>query len=98
MFKYTRSPNFLGEVMIYLSFAVCVGITEVYLAFILYWVVFFGAFILRKEISNSKKKEWLSYKQHSWVFLPKIIPSSSFWSGFLYFLWLSLICWIYINY
>lgn len=85
VFKYTRSPNFLGEIMIYLSFAVCVGIWEVYLAFIAIWVVVLGTFIAMKEQSNSKKKGWSLYEQRTFILLPKIVPSSTAASFLLYF-------------
>ena len=56
MFKLTRSPNFFGEFLIYLSFVACVGIFEVYLGYFVVLIVIYGSFIVIKEESNSKKK------------------------------------------
>ncbi|OMJ95520.1 hypothetical protein SteCoe_1120 [Stentor coeruleus] len=96
VFKYTRSPNFLGEIMIYLSFAVCVGIWEVYLAFIAIWVLVLGTFIVIKEQSNSKKKGWNIYEQRTFVLLPKIVPSSNALSFILYFAATLVIYYLYL--
>ena len=79
-FKYTRSPNYLGEIMIYSSFAICVGIPKIYVLFIAMWVILLGTFIYTKEKSNSTKKGWDSYTACSWALLPKIVPSSSWLS------------------
>lgn len=85
MFKYSRSPNFLGEFMIYMSFAVCVGIIETYLIIFGVFAIVVFSFIVLKEKSNKKKKGWASYVDHSFVLFPKIIPSSSFLSVLAYF-------------
>lgn len=84
VFKYTRSPNFLGEILIYLSFVVCAGVLEAYLLYFTIWVVILGSFISLKERSNAKKKGWEKYKNHSWVLFPKLIPSSSLASLVIY--------------
>ena len=84
MFKYTRSPNFLGEILIYLSFPVCVGIWEIYILFIIIWIALLGTFIMAKELSNSKKKGWDEYTKHSWVLLPKVFPKSDLNSVLFY--------------
>lgn len=84
MFKYTRSPNFLGELMIYSSFAVCVGTLEAYAIIFSVFSVVVYSFILVKEKSNRNKKGWTAYVEHSFVLLPKIVPSSDVASVFLY--------------
>jgi len=70
--------------MIYSSFAVCVGIIESYsIVFGIFAIVVF-TFILMKEKSNAKKKGWATYVEHSFVFLPKLVPSSTFLSVLTY--------------
>lgn len=84
MFKYTRSPNFLGEFMIYFSFAHCVGTFETYaLIFGVFSTVVFTS-TLRKEISNKKKKGWKAYEDRTFMVLPKVIPGSSLASYLVY--------------
>lgn len=84
MFKYTRSPNFLGEVMIYSSFAFCVGTLEAYAIIYSVFSLVVFSFIIVKEKSNRKKKGWNAYVEHSFVLLPKIVPSSTVASVFVY--------------
>jgi steroid 5-alpha reductase family enzyme len=84
MFKYTRSPNFLGEIMIYFSFAHCVGTFEAYFIVVGAFVTVVFTFIVRKEASNRKKKGWEAYQQRSFLLLPKVVPSSSFLSYLIY--------------
>ena len=96
MFKYTRSPNFLGEIMIYLSFGVCTGILEVYLLLTAMWVGVLGHNIWLKEKSNSKKKGWQAYERYSWSLFPKVIPSSSVLSLLVY-LFVASIVYSYYN-
>lgn len=61
-FKYTRNPNYLGEIMIYLSFAIITGNNLSYGILAADWSVLFTAFIFQKEMSLSKKKGWKRYK------------------------------------
>jgi len=60
-FKRTRNPNFLGEMMIYLSFAVATGNPIAYYILIIDWCTIFSIFIFFKEMSFRKKKGWLVY-------------------------------------
>ena len=84
MFKYTRSPNFLGEFMIYFSFAHCVGTFEVYCLIIGLFLIVVFSFIMRKEISNKKKKGWKAYEEKTFMLLPKVVPQSSLASYLVY--------------
>jgi len=60
-FKRTRNPNFLGEMMIYLSFAVATGNTIAYWILMIDWSTIFVIFMFFKEMSFRKKKGWLMY-------------------------------------
>ena len=55
LFKYTRNPNYLGEIMVYLSFAMCVGQWEGYAIVSSIWVTVFVINMMCKEISYKKK-------------------------------------------
>ena len=58
MNKYTRNPNYLGEIMIYGSFVLLVNDFISYLCIIQVWVILFTARIWQKEISFRKKEGW----------------------------------------
>ena len=60
-FKYTRNPNYLGEIMIYASFAFLVGWWEVWAHFIFVWTVLFSMRMIVKDLSLQKKKGWTRY-------------------------------------
>ena len=70
LFKYVRHPNYLGEMMIYGSYALLVGhwIPWAILAYV--WVYYFGTNIWMKESSMSRYPEWAEYKKKSWVLIP----------------------------
>ena len=72
MFKRVRHPNYLGEIMIYGSYALIVGhwIPWVILGWI--WSGVFLTNILMIEDSLSRYPEWSSYKKKSGMLLPKI--------------------------
>jgi protein-S-isoprenylcysteine O-methyltransferase Ste14 len=71
-FKYTRSPNYLGEMMIYLSFACVVNYWIAYAIVVWAWFTIFLARAFQKEMSLRKKKGFELYQTHSWPILPKI--------------------------
>ena len=73
MHKYIRHPNYLGEMMIYGSFALMVWhwIPAVVLAF-----VWFGVFMINmitKEASMSRYPQWAAYKQRTWWLIPGLL-------------------------
>ena len=73
MFKYIRHPNYLGEIMIYGSYALIVGhwIPWAILAWV--WLGFFLPNILLKESSLSRYPEWPEYKKRSKMLIPGIL-------------------------
>jgi protein-S-isoprenylcysteine O-methyltransferase Ste14 len=72
MFKYIRHPNYLGEMMIYSSFALLVWhwLPPIVLAWV--WGGLFSVNMVMKEASMSRYPEWASYKARSGWVLPKI--------------------------
>jgi steroid 5-alpha reductase family enzyme len=72
MMKYTRNPNYLGEVMIYGAFILLVNDTLSYLCVMQVWFIVFTLRIMEKENSLRKKDGWAQYSQRSWVLIPKV--------------------------
>jgi len=73
MYRYIRHPNYLGEMMIYGSFALMVWhwLPVVVLACI--WIGFFAVNMTLKEARMSRYPEWAQYKQRSWWLLPFVL-------------------------
>ena len=63
LFKYTRNPNFLGEMMLYLSFAAICNHYIAYAIVIYSWVTIMAARIFQKEMSLMTKPGWNQYSQ-----------------------------------
>ncbi len=72
MFRYIRHPNYLGEMMIYSSYAIVAWhwIPWVILAWV--WLGLFAVNIAVKEKSMSRYDEWAGYKKKSNYLLPGI--------------------------
>jgi protein-S-isoprenylcysteine O-methyltransferase Ste14 len=73
MYRFIRHPNYLGEMIIYTSFALMVWqwLPVVMLAWV--WSGLFAVNITLKEVSMSRYPEWDRYKKHSWRLLPPIL-------------------------
>ncbi|MES2149308.1 MAG: DUF1295 domain-containing protein [Pseudomonadota bacterium] len=70
VFAYTRNPNYLGEVMIYCSYAL---LAAHWLGWLVVTAQFFLLFLPRmlvKDASISRHPGWLAYKQRSGLLLP----------------------------
>ncbi len=74
-FRYTRNPNYLGEIMIYSSFAIIVDEYLPWGIFINAWIILFLLRMCFKDWSLSRKLGWKKYKESSWMLLPKIYDS-----------------------
>ncbi len=72
MFKTIRHPNYLGEMMIYGSFAMLVWhwLPVLVLAFI--WLGVFAVNMRMKEKSMARYPEWASYKKRTWWLVPYV--------------------------
>ena len=73
IFRYVRHPNYLGEMMIYLSFALMVWHWLPLVALAWVWSGLFAVNIILKEVTMSRYPEWEQYKKHSWRLLPPIL-------------------------
>ena len=73
MFRHVRHPNYLGEMMIYGSFALMVWhwIPALVLAFV--WCTLFATNMVMKEASLSRHSGWVEYRKRTWWLLPFVL-------------------------
>ena len=73
MHRYVRHPNYLGEMMIYGSFAMMVWhwLPVVVLAWV--WLGLFTVNMVLKEASMARYPQWAAYKQRSWWLIPFVL-------------------------
>ncbi len=71
--RYVRHPNYLGEMVIYLSLALMVWhwLPALILAYV--WLGIFLPNILCKEASLSRYPGWADYTRRSWLLLPGLL-------------------------
>lgn len=72
LFSKTRNPNYLGEMLIYLGFAMLAQHWIPLLA-LAYWWAFFVRNMLQKDKSMSRYPEFTEWKKNTWLLFPKII-------------------------
>ena len=75
LFKNTRNPNYLGEIMIYLSFGIVSENFRVYLLLLFFWIFIFGVRFAIKDFSLKKKKGAIEYFKKSYLLFPKIFEN-----------------------
>ena len=70
---WIRHPNYLGEMMIYGSFALLVWhwFPALVLAFV--WVGVFAVNMVMKEASLSRYPEWADYRKRTWWLVPFVL-------------------------
>ena len=69
-FSRTRNPNYLGELMIYVSFAMLTASWIGYVGITLFFVFVFIPNMLKKDKSISRHPEFAEYKKKSGLLLP----------------------------
>lgn len=72
LFARIRHPNYLGEMMIYGSFAFLVGHWLPWLVLLYVWGAVFATNMAYKEASMSRYPEWAEYKKRSGLLLPRL--------------------------
>jgi protein-S-isoprenylcysteine O-methyltransferase Ste14 len=75
-FARMRHPNYLGEMMVYGSFAVVAGHWVPWAILAWVWLGVFVPNMLRKEASMSRYPEWAAYKARTGFLLPKLFRST----------------------
>jgi len=73
-FSRTRNPNYLGETMVYASFAIVAGHWVPWLVLAWVWTGLFLANMLRKDASMSRYPQWAAYRAKTGMLLPRILP------------------------
>lgn len=71
-FARTRNPNYLGEMMIYASFAVVAGHWLPWLVLAWVWLGVFVPNMLRKDASMARYAEWGAYRARSGLLVPRV--------------------------
>jgi protein-S-isoprenylcysteine O-methyltransferase Ste14 len=72
MFKRVRHPNYLGEMMVYGSFALLAWHWIPALVLVYFWGFQFSTNMAMKEASMSRYPEWREYKERSWWLVPYV--------------------------
>ena len=70
MFRYVRRPNYLGEIMVYGSYALMVGHWIPWLILAWVWIGIFRKNIKMIEVSLSRYAEWEKYKNSTSMLIP----------------------------
>lgn len=72
MYRHCRNPNYLGEMMIYASFAMISNRWIPWIIVVTPWVCVFSVFWYAKELSYRRKEGWEQYKKDSYMLLFKL--------------------------
>ena len=79
MFAYTRNPNFLGEIMIYATYAILAASIFGWIFVLLQWFLLFLPRMLVKDASISRHPDWAEYKARSGLLIPwRILSGRAF--------------------
>jgi protein-S-isoprenylcysteine O-methyltransferase Ste14 len=73
MFRFVRHPNYTGEMMIYLGFALMVWHWLPFVVLAWVWGGLFAANMLAKEASMSRYPEWAAYKARTHWVIPHVL-------------------------
>ena len=73
MHRFVRHPNYLGEMMIYGSFAMMVWHWLPFLVLAWVWIGLFAVNMLMKEASMSRYPEWAEYKARTAWLIPRLL-------------------------
>ena len=70
-FKYSRNTNYLGEILIYLSFATLSMNIIPFIILLIFFIIIFYPRMIKKDNSLRKYKDFDEYKANSGLILPK---------------------------
>ncbi len=77
LFARTRNPNYLGEMMLYASFAIVSGHWAPWIVLAWVWGGVFFPNMLRKDASLSRHPGWAAYKASTGLLLPRLLPPAA---------------------
>jgi isoprenylcysteine carboxyl methyltransferase (ICMT) family protein YpbQ len=73
MYRFVRHPNYLGEMLIYISFALMIWNWLAVLLLAWIWGGLFVVNMMLKEVSLSRYPGWADYKSRTWWLLPPLV-------------------------
>jgi protein-S-isoprenylcysteine O-methyltransferase Ste14 len=73
MYRFIRHPNYLGEMLIYGSFALMVWHWFLLIVLTWIWGGVFAVNMILKEQSLSRYPEWQEYRRRSWWLFPPFL-------------------------
>ena len=73
LFKYTRNPNYFGEVLIYVGYAFLSGIPFTIFLFMIVWILIFIPNMLHKDKRLSRHKGFAEYKSKTGLLIPNFV-------------------------
>ena len=93
VFAITRNPNYLGEISLYLSFAILAQRLFCYIFLSSIWIFYFSLRMNTKDDSLKKKEGWAEYSRNSYILLPKFFKKgiiNNFIDSLNYVMYISL--------
>ena len=73
MYRFVRHPNYLGEMLIYISFALMIWDRLAVLVLAWIWGGLFVVNMMLQEVSLSRYPEWAEYKRRTWWLVPPLL-------------------------
>jgi len=73
MHRWVRHPNYLGEMMVYGSFAMLVWHWFPVMVLAWVWLGLFAVNMVMKEASMSRYPDWAAYRKRSWWLIPFLL-------------------------
>ncbi|NKF23552.1 DUF1295 domain-containing protein [Solimonas sp. C16B3] len=73
VFRYVRHPNYLGEMLVYASFALLVWHWFPVVVLAVVWLGLFAPNMAFKEASLSRYPQWAAYRRRSWCLVPGLL-------------------------
>ncbi len=71
--RHIRHPNYLGEMMIYLAFALMVWHWLPFVVLAWVWIGVFTVNMMHKEASMARHPEWVAYRARTWWVIPGVL-------------------------
>jgi protein-S-isoprenylcysteine O-methyltransferase Ste14 len=71
MFKWTRNPNYMGEIIVFSSFCFLVGETSGWISYIFIWVTLFWSRMSEKDERLKRKEGAEAYFKRTWMLFPR---------------------------
>mmetsp|Transcript_10722 Transcript_10722/g.24440 ORF Transcript_10722/g.24440 Transcript_10722/m.24440 type:complete len:509 (-) Transcript_10722:160-1686(-) len=76
MFARVRHPNYLGEMLLYTSYAILANHWLAWAVVLTFWSLLFSTRIAYKEASMSRYEEWVDYSKATGALLPPVASTS----------------------